>query len=123
MHTDTQAGVTVQPARQINPVDVLAMERTANVRYLYIIHELGEYDWCKVGRAAHPIDRLSDMQCGNRRKLSLFAAWSMPNGLDKRLEAQVHGLMCFKRGRGEWFNLSPNDAQSIIAGQLEEWGV
>lgn len=81
---------------------------TESVRYLYIVAESGGY--VKVGRARHPIWRLSDLQCGNWRTLVLAAVWAGERLEIKKLERRVHDDLSSLSARGEWFECTAETA-------------
>ena len=89
-----------------------------DVRYLYAIAEFGEAHIVKIGRAAHPLWRMSELQIGNRRELVLVGAWSVARANAAALERCVHQYFSHRRVAGEWFNV-PFDELSTFIARLE----
>lgn len=96
------------------PVSEVVASATANVSYLYIIHEDGDLDHCKIGRARHAEWRRAELQIGNRRPLVLAHVWRVPhrNGAVV-LERAIHERLAGCLVRGEWFRVSPERAAAV----------
>lgn len=66
----------------------------------------------KIGWSKHPQKRLKELQTGNASKLRLEAVYDLYNKYELRLH---YILRDFKsRHKGEWFDVSVEDAKSII---------
>ena len=72
---------------------------------LYIISE-GPEGPVKIGRSISAKSRLSSLQTGNSRPLTILAAYSMP--ADQVIEAEtiLHEELEYRALIGEWFGLS-----------------
>lgn len=97
---------------------------SADVRYIYIIHEADDLEHCKVGRARHPEWRRMELQSGNRRRLLLHCAWSIQGrALTVRFEDSIHSRLWKRVTAGEWFNVSPEVAAEAARKVFREAGV
>jgi hypothetical protein len=88
--------------------------------YLYVISE-GSDGPVKVGFSAKPRARLTGLQSGNPRRLTLEEEWL----LSKRRHAEIierdlHDLLANYSMVGEWFDLPPNKALALVWGRLQE---
>lgn len=101
--------------RSIHPKE-LPVHSGENVRYLYAIGEEGSPEIVKIGRADHPLWRLSSLQAGNSRRLILLAAWVGPRQDIIALEATVHARFAASRVAFEWFRISV----AVVEGFVEE---
>lgn len=86
------------------------MQNNTDLTFIYVIRA-GKTDLYKVGYAKDPAKRLRELQTGNGHKLALLAMW--PG--DQQAERRIHGALAQYRREGEWFQLSPSQAQSIPA--------
>lgn len=86
------------------------------VRYLYAIAELDEPHIVKIGRAAHPLWRMTELQMGNRRDLVLLGAWEVDRANAVALERFVHEHFANRRVVGEWFNVRFEELATFVAG-------
>ena len=86
---------------------------------VYIITNPNFPEWVKVGMAVDSEDRLNGYQTSSPfRDYALFTCWSVA---DRRsAESEAHALLekAFDR-KGEWFNCTPEQAQSAIAELME----
>jgi hypothetical protein len=87
---------------------------------VYIITNPNFPEWVKVGMAVDSEDRLNGYQTSSPfRDYELFTCWSVA---DRRsAESEAHSLLdkMYER-RGEWFNCTPEQAQSAIAELMEQ---
>lgn len=87
---------------------------------VYIITNPNFPEWVKVGMAVDSEDRLNGYQTSSPfRDYALFQSWPVS---DRRsAEAEAHALLekAYDR-KGEWFNCTPEQAQSAIAGLMEK---
>jgi len=87
---------------------------------VYIITNPNFPDWVKVGMAVDSEDRLNGYQTSSPfRDYALFTCWSVT---DRRsAESEAHALLekSFDR-KGEWFNCTPEQAQSALADLMEQ---
>jgi hypothetical protein len=102
--------------RSIHP-GLVPASRSSNVRYLYVIGEEGSTNLVKIGRADHPVWRMSSLQAGNSRRLFLIATWTGDKASIAALESEIHKRFSDHRVGFEWFNLSPG----AVAEFIEEW--
>jgi predicted GIY-YIG superfamily endonuclease len=69
----------------------------------------------KIGRARQPVKRMAHFQTGHYQQLTL--AYSQPSTDDSQaslIERFVHHLLREKRMAGEWFAVTPDEAQRAI---------
>ena len=87
---------------------------------VYIITNPSFPEWVKVGMAVDSEDRLNGYQTSSPfRDYALFTCWSVT---DRRsAESEAHSLLekAYDR-KGEWFNCTPEQAQSAIADLMEQ---
>ncbi|NTG48602.1 GIY-YIG nuclease family protein [Agrobacterium rhizogenes] len=89
--------------------------QTHGIRYVYAIAEIGEENIIKIGRAAHHLWRISELQMGNRRDLVLLGAWEVARVNAAALERLVHNKFSHRRVAGEWFNVPIEELATFIA--------
>lgn len=91
--------------------------------YIYIICEKAdETKPLKIGFSADPDKRLRQLQTGQSSSLMLFHKEEVPTEQVKALEKVIHRLLRHKKVRGEWFNISPEDAVAEIKHALIRYG-
>lgn len=88
----------------IKRVDVAELAKQNEVTkascYIYVVSEAGT-NYYKIGIAGHPTRRLSTLQCGNNRRLELFAVYEGSRGDCARIEGAA--LRFFDAPKGsEW---------------------
>ena len=100
--------------------DSLAKYELSREGQVYIITNPNFPEWVKVGMAVDSEDRLNGYQTSSPfRDYALFTCWSVT---DRRsAESEAHSLLdkMYER-RGEWFNCTPDQAQSAIADLMEQ---
>lgn len=64
----------------------------------------------KLGYSKHPEKRLKQLQTGNPDALSLFHCEEVEVENIRRAEKNLHNLLGAQRLKGEWFELSVEDA-------------
>lgn len=92
------------------------------MKHIYVITDL---DFCKIGIARDPKERLGDLQVGNPIELKLI--YYTPIHDDKQafyLESRIHRKLKYLKMSGEWFDIQPSAAilaiQKIILGKDKE---
>lgn len=88
--------------------------------YIYVIAEHGAERPVKIGVAQDPLKRLSSMQSGNHRKLTLrhqVLCDNKDHGV--AVEAALHAWFAARRGLGEWFDVHWKMA-AIVANKMAE---
>lgn len=83
-----------------------ALARQAE-RYVYVIAD-GLGGPCKLGRSDSPVARLTQLQDGNPRELTLY--WSIAVDEPELVEAATHRQLLKHRVRGEWFAVTVEEA-------------
>ena len=81
-----------------------------NKRLLIYVISAGPNGPCKVGYGHTPASRLKSMQVGNHLKLTLCSVWTSRHA--KRTEQAIHHALGRRYIRGEWFDVSPDDAEA-----------
>ena len=81
--------------------------------YIYIIG-FDEPGVVKIGSAQSPMIRLSELQCGNPFELRLRYVVSIYEGSPVLVEFATHRLAKTHNIRGEWFDLSAEDALAVV---------
>lgn len=89
----------------------LAREATRSL-IIYVIGE-SELGPCKIGYTDRVQARLREMQTGNPRELTIYFQWLTDK--PRLVERIAHSLIAPRyRIRGEWFNVTPDDAELTI---------
>jgi hypothetical protein len=80
--------------------------------FIYVIGpEVGPL---KIGRSLDPEVRLAHLQTGHEAKLMIHYTRATSADLIVVMEKIVHRELRHKRLRGEWFNISVDDARALI---------
>ena len=80
-------------------------------RYLYIVRETWQ-GMCKIGIASDIYARMSSLQTGCPQELEVIGFVALKNA--KSMELFIHNRYKAFRHRGEWFNLSIEQVQTIL---------
>lgn len=91
-------------------------------QYIYVICEQIEGTPVKIGFSAAPEKRLRQLQTGHAGKLVLFHKEEVAESNVKALERVIHQELRHRKHRGEWFNLTPEDAVGEIKHALIRYG-
>lgn len=92
-------------------------------QYIYVICEQTETTTpVKIGFSANPEKRLRQLQTGQATPLVLFHKEEVPAENVRALERVIHQELRHKKSRGEWFNLTPEDAVVEIKHALIRYG-
>lgn len=86
--------------------------------YVYFVQD-GTDGPIKIGLADNPEQRLSSLQVGNPRPLTLLATFQTWE--PRKDEAQIHARFAEHRIRGEWFHPHPDLMAQVVALQELEW--
>jgi hypothetical protein len=81
--------------------------------YVYVIGSAGS-PFVKIGSAACPGIRMTELQCGNPNVLELMAAVGIYNLRPVLVEMATHRLVKDNNIRGEWFSLTKNQAITAV---------
>lgn len=87
--------------------------------YIYIIGNNESQQ--KIGFAKNPEKRLKSLQTGNSQKLYLHHTVKVPEEKVKILEKKIHHEINHKRIKGEWFNISSEQAKLILNHAIIRW--
>lgn len=68
----------------------------------------------KIGHAVDPLKRLSGLQVGNHLELKLWSAWASDKLSKRQVEKRVHVVLRYARIRGEWFNVTVEEAEEVL---------
>ncbi len=92
-------------------------------QYIYVICEQTEaVTPVKIGFSANPEKRLRQLQTGHATPLTLFHQEEVPAQNVRALERAIHQELRHRKSRGEWFNLTPEDAVCEIKHALIRYG-
>ncbi len=72
-------------------------------------------DAFKIGISKNPRNRKLNLQSGNHRKVELLAAWEGDSDVIRELESELHVQYESVHVRGEFFALTEDDIQELIA--------
>lgn len=81
------------------------------MRAVYVIRD-NTSGACKVGVATNVTRRLSGLQTGHASGLTLVVSWFFQDAA--AVEAEVHRMLAPLRTKGEWFDVSPEQAAFAI---------
>lgn len=90
-----------------------SMSDPHSLGYIYIIG-FDEPGVVKIGSAQSPLTRLSELQCGNPFELQLRYVVSVYEGSPILIEFATHRLASEYKIRGEWFDLSAEEALAVV---------
>jgi hypothetical protein len=91
---------------------------------IYIITVAGTLTLVKIGISKDPYKRLKELQTGNPFELALFAfAWVGSYTAARTLELAVHVALAPFRLVGEWFGITPEDAERTIFQKAADLGI
>lgn len=79
--------------------------------YVYVIRDIDVTGFYKIGRTNDPYVRLSAFEVKLPFQIEIVTVLSCNNAM--LMEKQLHDRYALKRVRGEWFQLSDEDVQSI----------
>jgi hypothetical protein len=81
------------------------------MKYIYIIRCI-DTDYRKIGIANNPHERLSELQTGCPFELKIERLYTYKQA--RKLEQLLHSALAIHNVRGEWFNISIEDVDSIM---------
>ena len=87
--------------------------------YLYIIGT--DLDRQKIGFSKDVAKRLSTLQTGNPTQLKIHHTEPVPEQRVRILEKKLHSELGYLRVKGEWFNITPDRAVSILKVAIIRW--
>lgn len=80
-----------------------------NETYIYVI-AYNEAGPVKIGYSENPDRRVRQLQTGQSNKLVLYYSQGVSKVEARKIEKQIHATNGYLRSRGEWFNMSIEDA-------------
>jgi hypothetical protein len=86
--------------------------------HVYFIVADGDDGYYKIGSSDDVNKRLSQLQCGNRRKLSVYKLIECDDHF--ATERLIHHHFRDHRVMGEWFHLCDEDIESIVINNLQQ---
>lgn len=101
--------------RRIDPEDCPSIQSLwgFDIWTLYLISEFG-HSFYKVGTAWHPRRRMSNLQCGNPRKLSIAVVFIGNREDCVEIESSILDRFAFQRASGEWVQASLDEIVAAI---------
>jgi len=87
--------------------------------FLYVIGTDESYQ--KIGFSKDVAKRLATLQTGNPNRLRIHHAEPVPEGRVRLLERKLHAELNHKRLKGEWFNMTPEDAKLYLQFAIIRW--
>lgn len=78
--------------------------------YIYIIGSDNNAQ-VKIGFTKKPKKRLMELQTGNQNNLKIYHTFEVDDSIVKHVEKLIHNQLVNFREKGEWFNLSPEEAK------------
>lgn len=78
-------------------------------------------DLQKIGYSDNPEKRLKQLQTGNPEQLYLHHTISIVSSRARLVEQFIHSQINYKRTKGEWFRMSPEEAKSILTFAEIRW--
>ena len=86
------------------------------------IYVIGTADYKqKIGFSKDVSKRLLELQTGNSEKLIIHHTEAVPKDRVRLLERKIHRELGHRRIKGEWFNLSPEEATSMLKFAMIRW--
>lgn len=89
------------------------------ISFIYMIAP-SEKPPIKIGRADNVDSRLISLQVGNPAELFILARFPVPWASAQRVEREVHQRLEEKRRRGEWFDVSADEADAAIRAAIAD---
>ena len=80
--------------------------------YLYVIGN--DTDRQKIGFSKDVEKRLKTLQTGNPDKLKIHYKIECPSNKTISLEKKIHTELSYKRLKGEWFDMTPQEAMNYL---------
>jgi hypothetical protein len=87
--------------------------------FLYVIGTNERYQ--KMGFSANVERRLKSLQTGNPDKLTIHHVEPVPKEQVRLLERKIHKDLAHYRLKGEWFNLTSQEAVDLLKFNLIRW--
>jgi hypothetical protein len=87
--------------------------------FLYVIGTNERYQ--KIGFSANVERRLKSLQTGNPDKLAIHHVEPVPKEQVRLLERKIHKELSYYRLKGEWFNLTSQEAVDLLKFNLIRW--
>lgn len=87
--------------------------------FLYVIGPLSGPQ--KIGISKNPQSRLRSLQTGHPSKLFLNHSIEVPDDRVRLLERMIHQDLSHRRTNGEWFDLSPTEAEELLEFTIIRW--
>jgi hypothetical protein len=87
--------------------------------FLYVIGTNERYQ--KIGFSANVERRLKSLQTGNPDKLQIHHVELVPKEQVRLLERKIHKDLAHYRLKGEWFNLTSQEAVDLLKFNLIRW--
>lgn len=92
-------------------------------QFIYVICENAEnISTVKIGFSANPDRRLKQLLTAQANPLVLFHKEEVPPASVRALERVIHKELSYRKARGEWFSISPEDAVATIRHALIRYG-
>ena len=79
--------------------------------HIYIIGQLDDMKYVKIGYSDNPLKRLKELQTANSSELYLQRSVYVRSA--RLVERALHGLLSNSRKRGEWFELTTEQALQL----------
>ena len=87
--------------------------------FLYVIGTEGRFQ--KIGFSADVAKRLKSLQTGNPDKLAIHHVEPVPKEQVRLLERKIHKDLSHYRLKGEWFNLTSQEAIDLLKFNIIRW--
>ena len=102
------------------PEDEWPVRRSSTAMHVYIIQE-GDGGPVKIGIARNAFWRITDLQCGNFRRLHIRAVFEVADrSTALEIESAAHAELTRHHSLGgEWFDCLPEIARRVILGGQE----
>jgi len=91
-------------------------------QFIYVICEDAATSTVKIGFSANPDRRLKQLQTAQSNPLILFHKEEVPAASVRALERVIHKELSYRKARGEWFSISPEDAVATIKHAMIRYG-
>jgi hypothetical protein len=85
------------------------------------IYVIGTQEKQKIGYSGNVEKRLSTLQTGNAEKIQIHYTIEVSPDMARKIEKKIHNDYRYLMIRGEWFNMKPEQATSILEHAKIRW--
>jgi hypothetical protein len=90
------------------------LEISINKGFIMFIYVIGTDTQQKIGISQNPQKRVKQLQTGNHSNLTLHHTIEVPDHRAEVIERHMHKEMSHKKLKGEWFNMTKDEAVDYL---------